>query len=873
MKKFSTLLALAICASATAETLLYDFETDAERAAVPCVANGNFVVCVTNGLATSGNNALGFFCRPWSEGMDEWPSFTLPSPVADWRGYDRLVVDVVNGGDEGDTLCIFVAGPDGRIQNGLNAGIHLPGKNFVQWIIPLKSWPKTTSPDNIARIHFFVTRPKSFAVTIDRLTLLREGETPSAPGGPLVGRDLLPLIDADRREARSLAAERAEETAHARDYFRFREACVSAGQTSPSMLLGTATSMEKILPRGPFSAKALTADGLSVRLAGNEYESAQLLVAPRDADLSGVKVAVEGDLTPMQNAECRMQNEGTGNGERGMGVNRQTVKLSNRQTDDGEIFAASNISCGVTGYVRTTRKPPYQVADGPDRALRDPAIGWWPDPILDFLEGVNIRDLDVQSFWIRVHCPEGQPAGVYSGTLVVSAEGIAPVRVPLALRVNGFTLGRTSALPLAVTFGPWTSQLNGQEGAAAEKTLQADPLSPINLWRKHESEWISFLADYLIPADNLYHHGSTNLLRNVRKLHDDGRAGFFNLGNWEMPASTSEADMSAWREKTISRLVAMRDFAAELGILDLAYAYGTDEAVERAFPEVAAAIRELKATLPGVPICTTAWDDSLGIGSELGDVDWFVPKIAKFNPEKVAASRSAGHKVWWYTCNEPHAPYPNFFVECPGIEPRILMGAQTVRNRPDGFLYYSTAAWNSKRCIESGPFTDWDPRSWTIYHGDGSWTCAGPDGTPLPTIRLENFRDGLEDYAYAMLLEQKLREVEPEGQCNAPGKSKGSRMQSNAIDGHRLPSKSSALVKSDANPSGHDRASWAQRAREALAVPCEVVNTLTDFTNDPAVLYRWRDEMADLIEEAGKAGTFKPLTSNDQAAGAAPADR
>jgi hypothetical protein len=34
-----------------------------------------------------------------------------------------------------------------------------------------------------------------------------------------------------------------------------------------------------------------------------------------------------------------------------------------------------------------------------------------------------------------------------------------------------------------------------------------------------------------------------------------------------------------------------------------------------------------------------------------------------------------------------------------------------------------------------------------------------------------------------------------------------------------------------------------------LAVPREVVDTMTNYTDDPAALYRWRDEMADLIEE------------------------
>jgi hypothetical protein len=38
------------------------------------------------------------------------------------------------------------------------------------------------------------------------------------------------------------------------------------------------------------------------------------------------------------------------------------------------------------------------------------------------------------------------------------------------------------------------------------------------------------------------------------------------------------------------------------------------------------------------------------------------------------------------------------------------------------------------------------------------------------------------------------------------------------------------------------------------------MDTMTNFTDDPAVLYRWRDEMADLIEKA-PAGTFNRISS------------
>ena len=143
------------------------------------------------------------------------------------------------------------------------------------------------------------------------------------------------------------------------------------------------------------------------------------------------------------------------------------------------------------------------------------------------------------------------------------------------------------------------------------------------------------------------------------------------------------------------------------------------------------------------------------------------------------------------------------------------MGAQAVRMRPDGFLYYQISVWKGNKCIEKGPFTDWNPANDLQYNGDGSWVCVGPDGIPLPTIRLENFRDGLEDYAYAKLLEEKLRVVE------------------------------SFFAKATEDKSPEN---WIRRAKAALAVPREVMDTMTNYTDDPAVLYRWRNEMADLIE-------------------------
>ena len=461
---YRRLMAMAFAGAvqfALAAEVLYDFETEAERKAVPAAEGKTFSVCVTNAFATSGTHALGFTCQPWKSGMPQWPSFTLKSSVKDWSGYDRLVVDVVNMGEAGDSLNVFIAGPDGRVQNGLNATMRLPGKGYVHWVVPLKKWPKATPSSDIARIHFFTSEPKGFRVVLDRLTLLKKGETPPAPDGPLVGRDILPLVADGRKAMEERIGELDQWKAHALDYIRFSEACRSSGIASSDMLLGVASSMEQVMPRGRFAAKPLTNDGIFIRLAGNEYESVQLLVAPVAKDLSDVKVRVEDNLK-----------------------------------GDGGAFAAANVQCHVTGYVKTTRTPPYRVG----RDKHKPVVGWWPNPILGFLDGVDIKDQDVQSFWIRVRCPEGQRAGVYRGTLLVSAKGVETVRVPFAVRVNSFSLGRTSALPLAVTFGPSANvQHESPETIAYVAALRADPLAPINIWRKHKREWVTFLAEYFIP--------------------------------------------------------------------------------------------------------------------------------------------------------------------------------------------------------------------------------------------------------------------------------------------------------------------------------------------------------------------------------------
>jgi len=383
---------------------------------------------------------------------------------------------------------------------------------------------------------------------------------------------------------------------------------------------------------------------------------------------------------------------------------------------------------------------------------------------------------------------------------VSAAPACGRLTFPLDVRVYDFAVPKKSPLPLAITFAPEPHlQFATAEDTALAKRLRADPKSPINAWRAHETEWGDFLADYYMTMDSLYHGGMDGIHWNVLlRLKGQGRLGVFNFGYWTYPADMKPATLAAWSKSIHARFDPVYEKAKKLGILGHAYLYGCDEISPKYFENIAWALGELKKYYPGVPLFTTAYDHDFGInGSKLAQMDWFTPLTDKYgsNFAKIAPSRAAGHQVWWYICCGPHAPLANMFVEYAAIEARQLMGAQTVKYRPDGFLYYQTTIWNSLWPISgSNAFTDWEPRSWTRYHGDGSWFCCGPEGRPCATIRMENFRDGLEDLAYAL--------------------------------------------------------EYERRTGKRCEVPPEVCRSLGQFTVDPTVYAAWREGLAEAIDRA-----------------------
>ncbi len=731
----------------------------AQRNAQPTIRKTSYECGIEDGIWAGGRWCYRFrITRPWNGELPQWPSVDLKPMVTDWTAYDRLVVDVFNSSVGGDVLSMFIAQSDGRVQNGLTPR-SLPMKDYgyQRWIVDLKKWPKTTDPKKIGRIHLFFTTPNTADIHISGFHLLKRGE----PLPPVSEEFLTTKV----RPARILA-EKVQKERRQKALERFINRCRIAGQDGRFAWIGKATSMDKIRPRDNFNAEG--ASSFSLKLARGEYESLQVLVMPSGENLSNVTVETSID-----------------------GIPAKAFKTS------------------VVGYVNTVNLPPYKSAHnvaskkpgGYERKTCAVQTGWWPDPILDYLDKTDITGNDLQGFWVRLKCPDNQQAGIYNGTITVKGKkgtDSFSLKFPLTVRVYNFSVPKKSPLPLAITFSPTAHlQFATEDDKTLAKKLKDDPQSPINAWKKHELAWGDFLADYYITMDSLYHSGEKSIHWDVLlKLKEQGRLGLFNLGYWDYPWSMKKENLEKWKAAMQRKFAPAYQKAKELGLLEYAYLYGCDEINKKYFENIAYALAELKKMFPGVPLFTTAYDHNFGTGeSKLKQMDWFTPTTVKFAEhfKKIDKARENGHQVWWYICCDPHAPYANLFLEHQGIEARQLMGAQTVKWRPDGFLYYQTSIWNSFKPISgTSAFTDWNPRSWMQYHGDGSWFCCGPDGTPCATIRMENFRDGLEDFAYAL--------------------------------------------------------EYERRTGKKCEVPVEIYRNLNQFTDDPNVYYAWRDSIAEAIE-------------------------
>jgi len=544
---------------------------------------------------------------------------------------------------------------------------------------------------------------------------------------------------------------------------------------------------ERLAPRAVSGA-------VRIEAAANEYEAAQVVVRPR-APLGQCSVRV-GDLV----------------------------------SASGSSIPAGEVEIRTVEYVFTAR-PTDELG----------TVDEWPDPLPIHASPVNLAAGRNQPFWVSVHVPPGTPGGDYRGMLTVEGAGWS-AEVPLEVHVWDFELPRGTHLRSGFGLSRWSLKRYHNLDTDDEvqqvyrlylRSFAEHRVAPYSLGRDIEVEWTRDAREGLYPKvdfigfDEDARFGLDELGFNSFRLDLDGLGG----GTYQ---SRRPGRIGEFEEGSREHQISFGRYAGTVqkhlernGWLDKAYVYWFDEPTEKDYEFVQKGMELIGGAAPKVKRLLT--EEPVARLYDSVDI-WCLPTFM-LDVDVLQSRKSAGDEVWWYLCTAPKAPHFALFIDHYGTELR-LWSWETWKYGLKGLLVWQSVYWTSRSAypgeVVQNPWED--SMSWKSGYGlpeggrepwgngDGRFLYPpnrrpGLDKTkylegPVPSIRWELLRDGIEDYEYLWLLREEVQRLKGAG---APA------------------------------------ASYAE-AESLLEVPAEVCTSLTEFATTPEPIHAHRARVAEAIE-------------------------
>jgi len=542
-------------------------------------------------------------------------------------------------------------------------------------------------------------------------------------------------------------------------------------------LVGMTHTLEKFCDRdtryrfrGPFT------ETYEMAMARNEFEGFQVLVYPMVADLEGVTLEWTDLVDAGSGAKIPKED---------ITYWRQEVFLLHRNNKIGDwYFHGKN----------------FEV----------------PDPLVTAAPA----DCPVHRatpFWVTVRTRPATKAGTYRGRITVSAAGLLPRELALAVKVWDYVIPEQ-----------WNFQTMGQ--TCWDFIRQAHGRLTPELKRRY----IDFLLDHRFNPTEQYADKLSPDLEDIPYAVQRGGNTIYLSGNFT-------GNVEALR----SRYEAVRG----LGLLDKALVYIGDETNK--WDEMRRRSDAIRAACPDLAIMIGG---SFPRKELQGVIDIFDPQIdlkanqvyslpAREMRPLIAAAQARGEKFFWYVAAGPMLPCPNVQMEDPLVAARVLLW-MTWKFGVTGLEYYCYNIWKYNLPDKDGrrwPAKPFYPRGWGDTNGDGMLFYPGPDG-PFSSVRFENIRDGIEDWESHRVLADYA-----------------DALRAKAARDPALRARADALLV---------------RAQAILEVPGEVCGeTFADWTWEPEVLLKARRNLGDTIDAFAKVVAPEELRAATEARRAAEVQR
>ncbi len=442
-------------------------------------------------------------------------------------------------------------------------------------------------------------------------------------------------------------------------------------------------------------------------------------------------------------------------------LERVTLEASSLKSATGAVINTQHITLFREHYVYI-RRPSYRCKTSP---------GLYPDALIPFVSPVDGQDLKPwnsernpggakydavpctvypsfnQPFWVDVFVPAGTPAGEYEGTVTVKARNHEPVRIPVHLTVWDFTLPQTPTVKSHFGgFGRILKWFDAKPGSEQAKEIER---RCCELTAKHRitPPVPSHLYPQVKEDGNIDPSGTHEPLKKfMADLH---------VNAFEMRFRAFRDPLGKDRERNKRFLASTFDYLKENGWADGAYVYILDEPNDaKAYEEVRKRAALVHDANPDIQVLCTEQTKSSNPdwGDLYGAVDIWVPLWPLHDEETAAKRRAKGERIWSYTalCQGKGEPL-GWQMDLPVLNYRMASWTN-YRYHMVGLLYWTTVFWGH---VED-PWLD-QPSFRLAYNGEGALIYPGKDAgfeAPVPSIRLKNIREGMEDYEYFALLEK-----------------------------------------------------------------------------------------------------------------------
>ncbi len=563
--------------------------------------------------------------------------------------------------------------------------------------------------------------------------------------------------------------------------------CVSVVLAS-DFAIGIANSLQKISCDGSDIGKLDFSGKVGISLARDESESFQIVIIP-EKELKSVNVEIDSKALPD-------------------GITVKWYKV---------------------GYVRTGN-PSYSVE----------RVGLWPDPLFT-VEKFSVDADKVQPIWVTITAGVSAKVGMHRLKVKI-VSGSTERSVDVFVMVRNFILPRPGTF--AAPFGLYMKKIaewyygKGKELKIedfyrwCEFISKNYRLTPKNIGYEYVRKKYERLPDGRRVLKSV---DMSELKRTVGKLAGEYFPDY-SFGFYRLPSGTTiqkvlkrkKADV--YLKELIAPIKIYYDEWKRLSLPEKVYIYGVDEPSDtdgRLFMFLSKLYSEIKRMMPDAKIMQTGNCDNSHLTKY---VDIWCPQTVRVFLPFFRNQLSKGDLLWCYVCVSPIRPYANFFIDEPAIDHRILFWL-CKKAGGNGFLYWSVAWWdgfvsaydakNGKNGGKCFPDIMLDVRnhcqfrkSWVHVNGDGFLLYPGKNLEPIPSIRIEIIRDGIEDVEYINLLAKLIDKVK------------------------RLP-----VYRKKGN------IGLIKEAERLANVPDDIVSSATVYTYDYNRIFERRDKIADMIEQ------------------------